>query len=169
MGRKEDNIKKAQALLHKKEQIRNIGTAAHIDHGKCEGPETRIWVNGQWIRAEDLWNRFADRPAVSNSHEVDIREVQGDSLWTRSLDIHSGSTNFAQITHAWRLRATEPLVAIETRHGRRIRTTPEHRYVVASEQGLVFREARVLSKGDCLAVPRRLLSRYDDRCCIDLA
>ena len=34
MGRKEENIKKAQALLHKKEQIRNIGTAAHIDHGK---------------------------------------------------------------------------------------------------------------------------------------
>src|SRR5512137_222366 len=34
MGRKEDNIKKASALLHKKQQIRNIGTAAHIDHGK---------------------------------------------------------------------------------------------------------------------------------------
>src|SRR3970040_454000 len=34
MGRKEDNIKKAQALLHQKERIRNIGTAAHIDHGK---------------------------------------------------------------------------------------------------------------------------------------
>src|SRR3972149_5221713 len=34
MGRKEDNIKKAQFLVHKKEKIRNIGTAAHIDHGK---------------------------------------------------------------------------------------------------------------------------------------
>jgi len=34
MGRKEDNIKKAQTLLHRKESIRNIGTAAHIDHGK---------------------------------------------------------------------------------------------------------------------------------------
>jgi len=34
MGRKEDNIKKAETLLHKKEFIRNIGTAAHIDHGK---------------------------------------------------------------------------------------------------------------------------------------
>ena len=34
MGRKEDNIKRAEALLHKKEFIRNIGTAAHIDHGK---------------------------------------------------------------------------------------------------------------------------------------
>jgi elongation factor 2 len=34
MGRKEDNIKKAETLLHRKEFIRNIGTAAHIDHGK---------------------------------------------------------------------------------------------------------------------------------------
>src|SRR5881296_4606722 len=34
MGRKEENIKKAQALLHLKDRIRNIGTAAHIDHGK---------------------------------------------------------------------------------------------------------------------------------------
>src|SRR3970282_1310130 len=34
MGRKEENIKRAEALLHKKEFIRNIGTAAHIDHGK---------------------------------------------------------------------------------------------------------------------------------------
>src|SRR3989337_2117148 len=34
MGRKEDNIKKAQEILHIKERIRNIGTAAHIDHGK---------------------------------------------------------------------------------------------------------------------------------------
>src|SRR3989304_5199614 len=34
MGRKEDNIKKAAEILHIKERIRNIGTAAHIDHGK---------------------------------------------------------------------------------------------------------------------------------------
>jgi len=34
MGRKEDNIRRAQDLVHKKELIRNIGTAAHIDHGK---------------------------------------------------------------------------------------------------------------------------------------
>jgi len=34
MGRKEENIRKAQALMGKPDQIRNIGTAAHIDHGK---------------------------------------------------------------------------------------------------------------------------------------
>jgi len=34
MGRKEDNIAKAAALSKNPEFIRNIGTAAHIDHGK---------------------------------------------------------------------------------------------------------------------------------------
>jgi elongation factor 2 len=34
MGRKEDNIKKAQQIMLRPEFIRNIGTAAHIDHGK---------------------------------------------------------------------------------------------------------------------------------------
>src|SRR5919201_77474 len=42
MGRKEDNIKKAQALLHQKERIRNIGTAAHVDHGKTTRSDSLI-------------------------------------------------------------------------------------------------------------------------------
>lgn len=34
MGKKEDNIKKAKDLMNKLDYIRNIGIAAHIDHGK---------------------------------------------------------------------------------------------------------------------------------------
>ena len=34
MGKKEDNIKKAKDLMNKLDFIRNIGIAAHIDHGK---------------------------------------------------------------------------------------------------------------------------------------
>jgi elongation factor 2 len=34
MGKKEDNIKKAKHLMNKLDHIRNIGIAAHIDHGK---------------------------------------------------------------------------------------------------------------------------------------
>jgi elongation factor 2 len=34
MGKKEDNIKRAKDLMNKLDYIRNIGIAAHIDHGK---------------------------------------------------------------------------------------------------------------------------------------
>jgi len=159
MGRKEDNIKKAQSIIHDKPRIRNIGTAAHIDHGKCLSADARAWVNSRWIRAEDLWSQFADRPPVSNDRGAEVRDVRSDSLWTQSLDMETGTVGFAQITHVWRLRATGPLVEVESRDGRRIRTTSEHPFVVASGAGLEYKEANTLLAGDVLAVPRRLPSR----------
>src|SRR5438309_10436351 len=52
MGRKEDNIKRAETLLHKKEFIRNIGTAAHIDHGKTTLSDSLI--AGAGMISQDL-------------------------------------------------------------------------------------------------------------------
>src|SRR5881409_1828616 len=52
MGRKEENIKKAQALLHLKDRIRNIGTAAHIDHGKTTLSD--LLIAGAGMISEEL-------------------------------------------------------------------------------------------------------------------
>ena len=52
MGRKEDNIRKAQALMRKPEFIRNIGTAAHIDHGKTTLSDNLIAGSG--MMSEEL-------------------------------------------------------------------------------------------------------------------
>jgi elongation factor 2 len=52
LGRKEDNIKKAQALMHKHESIRNIGIAAHIDHGKTTLSDNLI--AGAGMMSEEL-------------------------------------------------------------------------------------------------------------------
>src|SRR2546428_14184977 len=109
MGRKEENIKKAQTLLHQKERIRNIGTAAHIDHGKCVTAESRIWLNGGGVRAGGPWSRFADRPPVPNTYGAEVRDIPSESLWTQSLHLRSGPIHFAQLTQIWRLRSTERL------------------------------------------------------------
>lgn len=52
MGRKEDNIRKAQTLMNKPKQIRNIGIAAHIDHGKTTLSDNLI--AGAGMMSEDL-------------------------------------------------------------------------------------------------------------------
>src|SRR3989442_5349170 len=114
MGRKEDNIKKAQAIIHDKEGIRNIGTAAHIDHGKCISGDARVWANGEWIAAKDLWARFSHTPGLRNPYNAEVHAVPERSFWTRSIDIQSGDVSFSEISHVWRLIATEPLLAVET-------------------------------------------------------
>jgi len=60
MGRKEDNIKKATQLMSKPEFIRNIGTAAHIDHGKTTFSDNL--VAGAGMMSEELAGkqRFMD-------------------------------------------------------------------------------------------------------------
>jgi len=60
MGRKEDNIKKATVLMDKPMYVRNIGTAAHIDHGKTTFSDNLI--AGAGMMSEDLAGkqRFLD-------------------------------------------------------------------------------------------------------------
>jgi len=52
MGRKEDNIAKAKDLMNKLEYIRNIGIAAHIDHGKTTLSDNLL--AGCGMMSEDL-------------------------------------------------------------------------------------------------------------------
>ena len=52
MGRKEDNIAKAKNLMNKLDRIRNIGIAAHIDHGKTTFSDNLL--AGCGMMSEDL-------------------------------------------------------------------------------------------------------------------
>ncbi len=52
MGKKEDNIKKAKNLMNKLNFIRNIGIAAHIDHGKTTLSDNLL--AGCGMMSEDL-------------------------------------------------------------------------------------------------------------------
>ena len=52
MGRKEDNIAKAMKLIELPDRIRNMGIAAHIDHGKTTLSDNLI--AGAGMMSEDL-------------------------------------------------------------------------------------------------------------------
>jgi len=52
MGRKEDNIKRAEDVMHTRERIRNLAIAAHIDHGKTTLSDNLI--AGAGMMSEEL-------------------------------------------------------------------------------------------------------------------
>src|SRR5438093_4418145 len=105
MGRKEDNIKRAEALLHKKEFIRNIGTAAHIDHGKCLDGDSRILLGGEWIAAKDLFERFGAQPTIRETPDEIVKDLRGLDVRILALDRVSRRFVEGRLTHAWKLRA----------------------------------------------------------------
>ena len=82
MGRKEDNIKKAASLMSKPEFIRNIGTAAHIDHGKTTFSDNL--VAGAGMMSEDLAGkqRFMDFDEQEAARGITINAANASMVHT---------------------------------------------------------------------------------------
>src|SRR5437016_3525932 len=100
MGRKEENIKKAQALLHLKERIRNIGTAAHIDHGKTTLSDSLI-AGAVKISPDQMQQRFTKIiTEVNNRIRKWLPEDMGEK-WM--VHVEAGSVAFGSAFHKWAL------------------------------------------------------------------
>lgn len=52
MGRKEQMVERAHELMYTLEHVRNVGCAAHIDHGKTTLSDNLIY--GAGLMSEDL-------------------------------------------------------------------------------------------------------------------
>jgi len=152
LGRKEDNIAKATALMRDPRYIRNIGTAAHIDHGKCMSPDSMVYVNGGWIRADVLYDSSSSgRLMMEDEDRTVIKPLQ--QLRTLSIDSATGHVVNEPIGLVWKLRNDEPLIRIVPETGLPVSVTPEHRFIVVSEHGLMEMETRELKVGDLLLSP----------------
>ncbi|MDD3128378.1 MAG: elongation factor EF-2, partial [Candidatus Methanomethylophilaceae archaeon] len=80
MGRKEDNIKKAMVLMDRPEFIRNIGTAAHIDHGKTTFSDNL--VAGAGMMSEELAGkqRFLDFDEQESARGITINAANASMV-----------------------------------------------------------------------------------------
>src|SRR3989449_283097 len=125
MGRKEENIKKAQALLHLKDRIRNIGTAAHIDHGKTTLSDSLIAGAGmisEELAGQQLFMDYDEQEQArgitinaaiaSMVHDFEggqylnnlIRKWLPEDMGEKwSVHVEGGSVAFGSAYHKWAL------------------------------------------------------------------
>jgi len=159
MVKKEDMAKLAAKLMNKRENIRNIGIVAHIDHGKCVSADSKIVLaDGRFIRADELFELISKSGKLvkKDKNEI-IYECNNPAYKTFSLNKESLCIEKIPISHAWKLKA-DKLVEITLSTGRKIKVTPEHKFLVLNPYGnIIEKEARLLSNKDFILCPKKLM------------
>ncbi|MDO8538748.1 MAG: elongation factor EF-2, partial [archaeon] len=138
MTKREDIAKLAEKLMYARENIRNIGIVAHIDHGKCVSGSTRLMLSdGSFARADELFQKasFNGKKSVEDKEKI-VYELE-KPLEVFSINKKTGKVENKIISHAWKLNGGKTL-KIKLRNGFEITTTPEHKYLVFD--GIAFNE-----------------------------
>ncbi len=146
------------------DHVRDIGIIAHIDHGKCVSPNTRIFLDGGIIPAEELFKKYEKKgETVTETDEETEVEVSDLDLHTSSFDKSSGEVRRGKITKMWKMKKTDPLVKITTGAGNILKTTPEHRFLTVDDNGsLEFVRADNLREGENVVSARKVVHSEDE-------
>lgn len=159
MAKEDQFIAEVKQLVSSLENIRNIGIAAHIDHGKCVAGDAVISLaSGDNVPAKELFKMFERKgKAVRDRGNKKVVRVSG--LFVNSLDKSRNKIKRGRVSHAWKLRKTEPLIEIGIESGRAIKTTPEHKFLVLDKETgrIIERRADAVKKSDVVVSARKLL------------
>ena len=138
-------------------QIRNICTSAHIHHGKCVAPKTRlVLASGEIITAEDLFSRAEKSGQKVRDDGIEVVfDIADQEVHVFSLNKETGIVEKKKVSHAWKLQGGNS-IKITLRNGSEITTTPEHKYMVLSDMDFVEKEAAELKLGDRVVCARKL-------------
>ncbi|KAB1646168.1 hypothetical protein F8O06_05230 [Pseudoclavibacter sp. CFCC 14310] len=98
--------------------------------GKCLDGRTLVEVDGDLIRIADLWNQNSAGayPDQENPDFAELVDVQDKHYQVPSLSTPSGQQTNATVSHLYRQRYDGQMIRIQTRSGRRITCTPQHRF-----------------------------------------
>jgi elongation factor 2 len=155
MGRRKKIVQECEALMDDPENIRNIAIAAHVDHGKCVTGDARVSLaDGRVLPARELFEDIRE----DGEPQPDEGEayVPSESLEVASFDRADGEMVAVDVEYACRREADEPLVAVRTSNGHVLETTPEHRYLVLTDRGVMeFERGDDLREGDVIVGARK--------------
>src|SRR3989344_7953498 len=115
-------------LMKKPEQIRNVGVAAHIDHGKCVAPGSRLALaDGNIKTAEELFAE-SEKYGIKFDEKKDqiIYDTSKLGMNVFSLNKNTGEIEKKPIELAWKLSGGS-VINVKLRNGFNISTTPEHK------------------------------------------
>ncbi|ADP77444.1 translation elongation factor aEF-2 [Methanothermus fervidus DSM 2088] len=159
MSRRAKMINKIKELMHKPDNIRNIGIVAHIDHGKCVSGDSLISLaTGENVKASELFKKFENKGRIIKEEKNEkVIDVDGFGIHVSSLDKKENKIVKGKVTHLWKLKKTDPLVELHLENGNKIKTTPEHKFLVFdNEEGIIEKRADKIKKGDYIVVARKL-------------
>lgn len=153
----ESMTERVMEITQNPKQIRNICTSAHIHHGKCVAPKTRLFLtDGAVITAEQLYQKAMQKgeKVREDAHEM-VYDVSNSDINVFSLNKETGKIEKKPVSHAWKLAGGNS-IAVRLRNGAGITTTPEHKYIILEEMNFVEKEAQDLKLGERLVCARKI-------------
>ena len=132
-------------IVSNKEQIRNIGIIAHVDHGKCVAGDSMVTLSDGGIEEiAQIYDQLKrNGPAAT----------QVDSLNPQTLKMEDKN-----VSHVWKLHSSK-LVKVTLRNGYSVQTTPEHPfYTIATNGTIEQKRADRIGRNDFVLVPNTLRS-----------
>ncbi len=126
-------------------------------HGKCIAGESEIILeDGSLINATELFNISKNKgKKVFNDENKLIYDISKLGIKTFSLNKEEKKLETKQISHAWKLKGGN-VIKLTLRNGYKIKTTPEHKYVVFEDFKFKDKQAKDLKIGDRVICPREL-------------
>lgn len=140
----------------------NIGTAGHVDHGKCITGSTTIYIPGLGgVRIGDLWKRLYSEFNVYGlgaGEEVVTTPLKVYSFNGENVVVSSNAMLYRQVYRGYMYR-------IVTETGYRVDVSPKHRLPIVERGGIKWVEAHNLKINDkilCSGESRLLDGLFSD-------